>query len=999
MTKRLLELLLLLLLLCAAVVRAADPDAARAIKAAQAYRAHGEPVVAAPDGTLFCEAEEFKVTSPGWKAQPWGENDHAATIVNTFLSRKAFLGAPAQCNPAAVATLNVTVPAAGRYLVLARYEAAFRFQTRFTIKIAQEGRTVFERQYGARENVKIWWDGLGRVTEPPPNSWTLNQSTVWEGHQAYADLRAGPAAISLIAGAQPEDAAQRNVDVIMLTRDEEQVKERLAKESYLPLDGWLTQAGDVWLRVANPGETVVTVKSLPFQEHSPYWVHMRKWQPINVQVAPGQTSGWIDVGGTMDTLNDGQWGFQTSAPCALTFGARDAAGRIGVIRAFEQVNGRLDLVGFADVRYSRKIATPREMNADLLGYLQRLPVHGKAPSQSMIIASGGWSDDEWRVLNDLYGFNGSLCNGPTGYVDWRGQTPDQLEETCRKLSEQERRNIAIVSLGDEINLAPPAGEKTTEDFIAFLKTRDLTPAQVDPAAGGWQNIRYNGDPALRETNPGIYYWSARYRFQYGIRSVKALTDALRKYLPNAGIGANFAPHSGYKYNFLPQVFQWVTCFREEGMTQPWSEGYAWRTAIGSPQMNSIVIDMMRAATRGRPEEKIHYYVMPHCPGNTPNAWRRLFYSSMGHGTKIFNLFEFDPVWIAYTENHVTGKPMYAEVLNTLREYGLYEDIVQRGQVRPSNVALWFSETADIWDDYADSGGAAKRALYVAILGRQMPLDFLVEQDALDGTLDGYKVLYLTDRHVSQAASGKIAAWVRAGGRLFATAGAGMFDEYNRPNALLRELLGVDMREISAPPESRVDLIKQDLAFVDPADTVAGKVGRFPVYGAVGSVAAASDAAVLGAFGDGSPAITQHAVDKGEAFYCAFQPGLSYFKPAIPKRPMAVSSRDDAMNHFIPSDFDSRAGTLVGLPLQDLLRPVRTSNPLVEATVIEADTGMVVTLTNWSQKPVKGLRVTLNIPVPAGQASLASGKPLKVSRRAGQAVYTLDVPVAETLIYR
>jgi len=141
------------------------------------------------------------------------------------------------------------------------------------------------------------------------------------------------------------------------------------------------------------------------------------------------------------------------------------------------------------------------------------------------------------------------------------------------------------------------------------------------------------------------------------------------------------------------------------------------------------------------------------------------------------------------------------------------------------------------------------------------------------------------------------------------------------------------------------------------------------------------------------------VDKGEAFYCAFQPGLSYFKPAIPKRPMAVSSRDDAMNHFIPSDFDSRAGTLVGLPLQDLLRPVRTSNPLVEATVIEADTGMVVTLTNWSQKPVKGLRVTLNIPVPAGQASLASGKPLKVSRRAGQAVYTLDVPVAETLIYR
>ena len=41
---------------------------------------------------------------------------------------------------------------------------------------------------------------------------------------------------------------------------------------------------------------------------------------------------------------------------------------------------------------------------------------------------------------------------------------------------------------------------------------------------------------------------------------------------------------------------------------------------------------------------------------------------------------------------------------------------------------------------------------VAILGRQLPLDFLVEADALDGTLDKYSVLYLTDNHVSSAAS-------------------------------------------------------------------------------------------------------------------------------------------------------------------------------------------------------------------------------------------------------
>ena len=82
--------------------------------------------------------------------------------------------------------------------------------------------------------------------------------------------------------------------------------------------------------------------------------------------------------------------------------------------------------------------------------------------------------------------------------------------------------------------------------------------------------------------------------------------------------------------------------------------------------------------------------------------------------------------------------------------------MQAGQVRPAKTGLWFSETADIWWDYQGSFGPAKRALYVGILDRGVPLDFIVEQDALDGTLDQYEVLYLTDRHVSRAASEAIA---------------------------------------------------------------------------------------------------------------------------------------------------------------------------------------------------------------------------------------------------
>ena len=87
-----------------------------------------EPVTPAPDGTIFCEAEEFTVEKPGWQTQPWGENYYAATFANTFLSRKAFLGAPEECDET-VATIRINVQEMGRYLVLVRYEAVYRFQT------------------------------------------------------------------------------------------------------------------------------------------------------------------------------------------------------------------------------------------------------------------------------------------------------------------------------------------------------------------------------------------------------------------------------------------------------------------------------------------------------------------------------------------------------------------------------------------------------------------------------------------------------------------------------------------------------------------------------------------------------------------------------------------------------------------------------------------------------------------------------------------------------
>ena len=192
----------------------------------KAFR-NAHPVEAMPDGNLLVEAEEFQVTKGDWSAKRWGENYYAATFANSFLSRKAFLGADEQTE--GEATIQVRIPKAGRYLVLARYEAAYRFETQFRVRVEQNGRQVLDRLYGARKNLKIWAFSQKLKTELAW-SWGASENIVWEGHDAFADLKPGVATITLSASRQPNPGAKRNIDCLLLTTDVEQVKMRIEKE-------------------------------------------------------------------------------------------------------------------------------------------------------------------------------------------------------------------------------------------------------------------------------------------------------------------------------------------------------------------------------------------------------------------------------------------------------------------------------------------------------------------------------------------------------------------------------------------------------------------------------------------------------------------------------------------------------------------------------------------------------------------------------------------------
>jgi hypothetical protein len=383
---------------------------------------------------------------------------------------------------------------------------------------------------------------------------------------------------------------------------------------------------------------------------------------------------------------------------------------------------------------------------------------------------------------------------------------------------------------------------------------------------------------------------------------------------------------------------------------------------------------------------------------------------------LLNLYELRPTVASYTENYVnTGWGMYAEVRRSLAELSTFEDIIQSGRVADGDVGLWASDAFDVWGpvtppsrygQHHNTFLAAKRALYVLLLHAQLPVDVVVEDD-IGATLNGYKVIYLTDTHVTDAAAEGLAAWVKAGGTLVATAGAGMFNEMNATNKALTALLGVSPVAMHEPDDSLVQYIKQDLAFAAPlgaaawTDSATNTSASATIVGARPHFKAAPAATIVATHADGSPAATSLASGSGRALYFGLHPGFSYFLPAIPKRPADRGGTDAAFTHFAPTNFSADVRALLAAPAAGVSTPLAVcSEPLVHARPVVAPTGaLVVPLVNWAGASLANVSVTV-----AAHLLRAGLKPTLASGRAVAQVaagtFVVDqLDVADALILR
>lgn len=868
------------------------------------------------------------------------------------------------------------------------------------------------------------------------------------------------------AGQPRRNAARRHVDIICLTNDRDGM-ERQKKAGYLEFDGWLVQDGDLFVRITNPVDAPAPVAVVlpPMQAtHSPYNVHIRDWptttvlksgravSPTSYQIAgprsrqvkaellaplvelpkvipadqylqPGDRSGWVPLGQSCDAMNHGQWFAQVLYPpksantppkggmyLRWEFGIPDGRGGIRVVKDITVrsdgqdrtelvfdipgcVNPNAALAAILKERYwLPRIRTQKEALTDLLDEVRRFPRVGRVPQRFLIYGINAGTSEVGRQLAAALGDNttfaqpgqkrGMITHWPNPDLKWIEQ---QIAKRPGGLSD-----VLIVSYGDEIHLPPD-------------KLSDAELAEWMQARG----IRYEGDirVATDRRHP-LYYYSQLAAKEKGGKRYAAATA----FYKGVGVfaGANYSPHA----NYLVTELDYIRTFKLRAMSLPWTEDYAWQIADFSPQVVGYLLSGLRAGAK-YDQLPIHMYVMPHSPGQLPREFRQSFYCSIAHGAKMVNYFTATPLAVAYTENYVDTDdlPMWRMIHRCTHEAGIFEDYVLDGQVRPGRVGLLLSSVDDILTGVNNFSLALhnneRKAIYFALRHAQIPVDFLSEDDVIEGRAKDYSLIYVTQQYLHSRCLAALRRWVEAGGTLVALCGGGFRDEFQKDNPDAVTLYGARSGDIQTDPAlvpkyllgnaNSPFFAKQDLPLYEPWDYVqwdlrrasqgarqrGGTIERVPVI-AWKQPLTATSGTVAGTFRDGSPAVVVQPHGKGRAVLFAFLPGQAYLRSALPVRPVDRGASPANYCHFLPTQLDRNLrDRLVEdfLPADDpTLRPVQVDNDLVETTCIDTPprngqpARLAVPLINWSSQPIATLTVTLRgLPPPRRIRSLQQGE--------------------------
>ena len=492
---------------------------------------------------------------------------------------------------------------------------------------------------------------------------------------------------------------------------------------------------------------------------------------------------------------------------------------------------------------------------------------------------------------------------------------------------------------------------------------DLPPADADPLSTNyWKHVR-GWQTADRELNPlGLYRTMLVDQAIYPCRFRNARTAIRAAFGTNVWVTANVHADHWFR-GTLTDIEPWGIYSRLEALDVPQACDYN----VGWPQNEEFLIDSMRCALR--PHDKpVNAYLAAQAAYMTrsPASLKLRAFSAIGAGARSLSFYEWGPRRFA-TENWYDTDREKLRVIGQINyAVGWVEDILLEGRPQQAKVAIMFSQPGDLWDllDIGNVATAERRAMFHLLRSLHQQVDF-INDDRLPTRqeLDGYRVIFMSQRCITDKAVEILRSWVERGGTLVASLACGQLDELAQPARKMPKLFGLES----------IELIATNRPVVTPAITTRQSIANVKLAGATRAAQ----------FEDGTPAVLTKTFGKGKLIYTAFLLGHAYHTGKIDLENDVLLGMQESVRELVAP----------WLPAAECA----TDNPLIGARLIESPHGRVVVLVNSTGQPaVPAVRVTVQATGVQSVESLEQGK--LVFQEAGNKL-SFQLPLGLTDIVR
>lgn len=517
------------------------------------------------------------------------------------------------------------------------------------------------------------------------------------------------------------------------------------------------------------------------------------------------------------------------------------------------------------------------------------------------------------------------------------------------------------------------------EFVAWIKQIGKTPA--DLLVGSWDDVRPVAETD-RDKLPGLHYYTQRFRTVALSRFMsvqrQVIEDVYGRPIPAI---ANFSDVATYMAN----------CYAR-GSADYWllldaaKQNALWSECGGALASTSLCtdynVDLMRSAARGHEVRLGHYWIDY---GRKPWDVKCKAVGHAARNIKVLVDYFYGPTWGSYEGGppwhsgawYAHPEKWYANA-ELLLEFGAAEDLLVPATREPAEVAILYSASSDIWElNRNNAFGFDRMHIWLALTHAQVPVDFVAEDQVVEGDLDRYKVCYLVGPNLRSDVAPRVEEWVRAGGVLYATAGAAERDEFNRPLPALEALFPAVRQSAEVLDPHRT--YGGALWALKPREIAAAGETALDVLSVKQAAAAKDGAEILATFSDGSPAVVRGRFGQGTVYAAGFLPGLAYVRPAImARRELEASERageeiDDESRLILersinPWEFPGAVRDIILAPvrLADIDPPIRCSVPLVDAGYMTCREGIVIPLANYTLRPIENLKLQIRIARPVAR---------------------------------